>query len=125
MAEGNRAVSADRMEGLGQSYNQLMSLLGTQAQTQGAVTQSAALKQAGDLKSSRRGKVYALAAQLRDQAKADKAEASQTAFMNAIAKSKLGVYQDSESATAIKALADARKAIVDSKRPTVVKGKRK
>ena len=121
LAESGKANALSQQSAQSQGYNQLMSLLQGENVATGAAKRSASSQQRGALEASRSGKVYSLWQQLEDQARAEERESQQQKFLNRITKAKFGVDADYKSASALAALARARKAIVDSKRPSTKK----
>lgn len=125
LAESGRANALSQQDASGQGYNQLMSLLQGETAATGASLRGASSQKRGQLEASRPGKVYSLWQQLEDQQRAESREQQQQNFLNRITKARFGVESDYKNAQALAALGSARKSIVDSKRPTVVKRTRK
>lgn len=121
LAQSGKANALTQQDASSQGYNQLMSLLQGESANTGAGLQAASSQKRGQLESSRAGKVYSLWQQLEDQERAEKAERQQQKFLNRITRSKFGVDQDYKNAQSLNALASARKNIVASKKPRVVR----
>lgn len=118
LAQSGRANALSQQQAGSTAFNNLMQLLSTDAQNTGAELRAASSQKRGQLEASRPGKVAALFGSLQDQAKAQRAEAAQQAFLNRITQSKLATDSDYKNAQALGALANARKNIVDSRRPS-------
>lgn len=111
LAQSGKANANQSVNDQNNAYRQIMSSLGSEEAAAGANYQQQSAQQRASLEAGRRSKVYTLYQQLLDQRRAEQAAAAQQAFANSLAQSKFGVYSDAQSAAAIKALADARKAI--------------
>jgi len=116
------ALSSGEMQA--QGFNQLMGLLSAQSANTGAALRAASSQQRGALEASRPGKVYSLWQQLEDQARAEEMERKQQQFLNRITRARFGVESDYKQAAALSQLADARKKIVESRKPRKVRVKR-
>lgn len=124
MAASGKANALTNADARSSSFDNIMALLQGETQASGTNYGAQSAQRVAALKGSRLGKVYTLSQTLRDEARAVAADRAQQNFMNRIASKQFGVKQDAASAQAILDLANARKSIVDSKRPTTVKKKR-
>jgi len=119
--ENARAASAANTG----SFNQMMGLLAGEGRASGLERRSDINSEIGGIQAGRRAKVYTLMEQLKDAARAENADRQQQRFMNAIARQRLGGDLDYQSAQALDAMANARRNIVESNKPRVVKKKRR